>query len=65
MPETPALAAMVIIHNDARNNSTIFPVSQMPNQIIISGINAKGGTGRINSTMGSNQPRNQPDKPMA
>jgi hypothetical protein len=30
-----------------------------------SGIRASGGTGRMNSTIGSNQPRNQFDRPMA
>ncbi len=45
---------MVMIQRAARNNSTILPVSQMPNQIMISGINASGGTGRMNSTIGSN-----------
>ena len=29
------------------------------------GISAKGGTGRMNSTIGSNQPRNQEFRPMA
>jgi hypothetical protein len=30
-----------------------------------SGISASGGTGRMNSTIGSNQPRNQFDSPIA
>ena len=65
IPDTPARAAMVMIHSDARNSSTILPVSQMPNQIMTSGISASGGTGRMNSTIGSNQPRNQLDRPIA
>ena len=43
----------------------ILPVSPIPNQMITSGIRASGGTGRMNSTIGSNQPRNQLDSPIA
>ena len=42
-----------------------MPTSPIPAQMITSGINASGGTGRINSTIGSNQPRNQSDNPIA
>ena len=59
------LAAIAMIQSAARNSRTIFPVSQIPNQMMTSGINANGGTGRMNSTIGSNQPRNQPDRPIA
>jgi len=64
-PDTPARAAIVMIQSAARNRSTILPVSQIPNQMITSGISASGGTGRMNSTMGSNQPRTQLESPMA
>ena len=37
----------------------------MPNQRMISGISASGGTGRMNSTIGSKSPRATDDSPMA
>ena len=33
--------------------------------MMTSGISASGGTGLINSTIGSNHPLNHPDKPIA
>ena len=64
-PETPARAAMAMIQSEARNRRMILPISPMPNQMMTSGIRASGGTGRMNSTIGSNQPRNQSDSPIA
>jgi hypothetical protein len=56
---------MAMIHSEARNRSTIFPVSPIPAQMMTSGMRASGGTGRMNSTIGSNHPRNQPESPIA
>ncbi len=64
-PETPALEEIVIIQREAKNSKIIFPCSPIPNQIITNGIRASGGTGLINSTIGSNHPRNQPERPIA
>ena len=54
-----------MIQSAARNKRLILPCSPIPNQIMINGINASGGTGRMNSTIGSNHPRNQFDSPIA
>ena len=64
-PDTPERAAMAMIQSAARNSRMILPVSPMPAQMMTSGISASGGTGRMNSTIGSNQPRNQLDSPIA
>ena len=64
-PDTPDRAAIIMIHNAAKKSRTTLPTSPMPNQMMISGISAKGGIGRMNSTIGSNHPRAQPDRPMA
>ena len=64
-PDTPDRAAIAMIQSAARKSRMILPASPMPAQMITSGINASGGTGRMNSTIGSNQPRNQLLKPMA
>ena len=58
---TRARAAMAMIQSAARNSRMILPASPMPAQMMTSGIRARGGTGRMNSTIGSNQPRNQFD----
>ena len=62
---TPERAANTIIHSAAKNRRKIFDALPMPSQIIDSGINASGGIGRMNSTMGSKNPRMIFDKPMA
>ena len=64
-PETPERAAIVMIQSAARNSRMTFPLSPIPAQMITSGISASGGTGRMNSTIGSNQPRNQLERPIA
>ena len=56
---------MIMIQSAARNSRMIFDISPIPNQMIMSGIRAKGGTGRMNSTIGSNQPRDQLVRPIA
>ena len=56
---------MVMMKSAARKSRTIFAVSSMPNQRMISGISASGGIGRISSTIGSKMPRATDDSPIA
>src|SRR2546425_1125693 len=61
----PAIAFSTMGKNAARKMMYSFCVSPIPNHRMLSGIQASGGIGRMNSSSGSTEARKPADHPMA